>query len=77
MQVRVIRARADQAVGDVVEMPDGAQFSDLYYEPAGSEDSSNVPDGSAPGGSEVSSKPPPLLITPDGPRPAEAPKAGM
>jgi hypothetical protein len=33
MQVRVIRARADQAVGDVVEMPDGAQFSDLYYEP--------------------------------------------
>jgi hypothetical protein len=74
MQVRVIRARADQAVGDVVDMPDGAEFSDLYYEPV-SEVSSKAGAESAPGASEVSSKPP-VLITTDGPRPAETPKAG-
>ena len=34
MQLRVIRPRAGMKAGDVVEVPDGAGFSDLYYEPA-------------------------------------------
>jgi hypothetical protein len=32
MQVRCIRARAGVKVGDVAEVPDGAQVSDLYWE---------------------------------------------
>ena len=67
-ELRVIRARADQAVGDVVEIPDGAQFSDLYYEPD-SEDSSQRP-------GRIRSRrlrgflQAALLNAPDGPRPA-------
>jgi hypothetical protein len=33
MQVRCIRARADADVGDLREVPDGSQVSDLYWEP--------------------------------------------
>jgi hypothetical protein len=32
MQVRCIRARAGVKVGDLAEVPDGAQVSDLYFE---------------------------------------------
>lgn len=32
MQVRLIRARHGQEVGDVSEVPDGAEVSELYYE---------------------------------------------
>jgi hypothetical protein len=73
MQVRVIRARADQAVGDVAEMPDGAEFSDLYYEP--------VTKAAAPPAAPAVSAPaaqatPAVVITADGPRPADTTKAG-
>ena len=34
MQIRCIRARAGVKVGDVAEVPDGAAFSDLYWEAA-------------------------------------------
>jgi hypothetical protein len=33
MQVRCILARAGVKVGDLAEVPDGAQVSDLYFEP--------------------------------------------
>lgn len=33
MQVRCIRARAGLAVGDLAEIPDGAEVSPLYFEP--------------------------------------------
>ena len=33
MQVKCIRPRAGVQVGDVAEVPDGAEVSDLYYEP--------------------------------------------
>lgn len=34
MRLVCIRARHRLAVGDVVEVPDGAGFSGLYFEPA-------------------------------------------
>jgi hypothetical protein len=32
MQVRCVRARAGIGVGDLVEVPDGAEVSSLYFE---------------------------------------------
>lgn len=34
MQVRCIRARAGVEVGDLAEVPDGSEVSELYWEPA-------------------------------------------
>ena len=69
-QVRCIRPRAGIEVGDLAEVGDDAEVSDLYWEHV-QEVSSNAGGKSAPGDSEVSSSPPPVLITPDGPRPAD------
>lgn len=33
MQVRCIRARVGVEVGEIVDVPDGAEVSDLYFEP--------------------------------------------
>lgn len=46
MQYRCIRARQGTEVGDLVEVPDGAQVSDLYFEPAGQ---ASPPPGGPPG----------------------------
>ena len=56
MKVRCIRARAGVEIGDVAEVPDGAEVSPLYWEPAGP--------ASAPSAA-------PSATTPDGPRPAD------
>jgi hypothetical protein len=34
MQIRCIRARSGVEVGDLAEVPDGAEYSSLYWEPA-------------------------------------------
>jgi len=68
MQVRCVRAHGEFVPGDLSEVPDGAEVSDLYWEP--------VTKASAPPAG-AAAKPGTVLITPDGPRPAEPPKAGM
>ena len=67
MKVRCIRARVGVEVGDVVEVPDGAVVSPLYYEPV--ED--GPPASPAAAGIPVAAKPPAATAAP----PA-APKAG-
>jgi hypothetical protein len=43
MQIRCIRARSGVKVGDLAEVPDGAEFSALYYEVAESSPAASPP----------------------------------
>jgi hypothetical protein len=60
-QVRCVAAHGGFVPGDLSEVPDGAEVSDLYWEPV-----TEKPVATAPS----------VVITADGPRKAEPAKAG-
>jgi hypothetical protein len=80
-----IRARVGVAVGDVVEVPDGAEFSDLYFAgpdsveaktaqaraPQPGPEPETPPDAKPPGDKAASSSPPAASSAPQ-----STPKAG-
>jgi hypothetical protein len=68
MQVRCISAFGRYVPGDLEDVPDGSEVSDLYWEPVTKATAAPSVPAAAPAGT--------VLITPDGPRPAD-PKAGV
>jgi hypothetical protein len=70
MQVRCISAFGRYVPGDLEEVPDGCEVSDLYWEPV---KATATPPAAAP----ATAAAPPVVITPDGPHPADTTKAGM
>jgi len=71
-QVICVRAFSDLMPGDVAEMPDGAEFSDLYFAAAGSAEGKAAA-AQAAAARKAASPPPPAAPPAAG---ASTPKAG-